>query len=293
MSESTDGGVPTVVVVTVVVTVNLEDAGVSVALAPNADPPANPDAGTVDPTPDTGAVLPEASTTVADSGSNSSETSTIIFADTIPDAGTEASVPEASTPALTPIGLGNSCNLNGTPSTFYGPQSSGLCQAGIFCVPYSPPPGNNEVGVCQVSPNIALSGACLGPGQLVGGAFGYSCQAGLTCRNCGPGCAECLAPSELGGVCNNVIMDQGFAFCDTGLTCLGHPCNNLNSGVSCANTTYYNTSSGLETSGLGSSTCVLPRTSGESCQVNGDCAQDSFPAQQCIIGDGGLTCQSQ
>jgi hypothetical protein len=241
MSESTDGGVPTVVVVTVVVTVNLEDAGVSVALAPNADPPADPDAGMASvieaSTFDTGTTpLVEAASPVIDAGIVS-DPPTIIFADTIPDAGTEASVPEASTlPPL--VAVGGYC-----------------CSAGsVECY------GVNR----QIAP------------------FGL-CQTGLTCVFEGPGVAQCYAPSELGGPCN-IPTSGDFSqnnFCDVGLTCLGHPC--IGSNTNCSG------GLPLDVPSPGASTCIVPRTFGEPCIVNGDCAVNIPGA--CASGDGGLTCQ--
>jgi hypothetical protein len=289
MSESTDGGLPTVVVVTVVVTVNLEDAGVSVALAPNADPPADPDAGTVDPTPDAGAVLPEASTPVADSGMadlNSPETSTVIFAQTIPDAGTEASTTNTT--------LGSFCcpdsstNCSQVPANLITVCGSGqqcLTESGLV-ISISPGESNGPF-TCQQYQTDGLVGSicntcdvpfdCNGSRPYSAGLL-ESCGSGLQCLATAPGSfitATCQPRPGLGGICNTPLSTTSqIAECAPGLICFGIAIYNIAGGAT-----------------TGTSTCITPLPVGASCLVDNDCAQTiqgfGILSDVCNHGDAG------
>jgi hypothetical protein len=248
-----DAGIPQVVVVTVVVSVNLQDGGTNVVVDPTAPASDPPDSGT--PTIVEASSPIEAATIVPDASPDAGNDAGIIFAQTVPDAGTPDASPDADPPSVPEAS---------SPPTL--PLLTAVALNGVCCNPNGG----------------ALSDSC-GEWATYEGAqtlsSGY-CQTGLTCVVYGPGgTGVCKAPSQLGGICNTPDND----FCDVGLTCFGHPCR-LGGNSNCIGDPVIGST-------VIPSTCVVPGTYGSTCQVTSDCAINEPGACTTYGSDAGLICQ--
>jgi hypothetical protein len=196
-----------------------------------------------------------------DSGTGSSSTSSTVAQTTGVDTGTSTSTSTSTSSSSSSTQTATQTAPDGGTVVVVIQVSVNLQDAAVSVV-VDPTSGVQPDAEAEASvPGIALNGSC--PSASLG-IFG-GCQSGLTCVYQGGTLSTCQSPTAYNGICNTPpgqLPDGSFGdnFCDTGLTCYGHPCANFNNNYNCYD--------GSPTT----SVCVVPFPINYTCIVNADCA---------------------